>query len=114
MGCKSVVPTAAAVILLAGCQADFLPVDDAGRITATPPPTTSVTVPPKGHGRGACDAASLQYLVGKSRLQIPVAADITKRRVVCSTCELTGPPDPKRTTFLYDQRSGLVTKVICQ
>ena len=82
---------AAALLLLAGCQGRYLPVDNAGRTTAVPPPA-NVSAPPSAHD--TCGADKLQYLVGKSRLQIPVAVYISKRRVACTTCVMSHLDDP--------------------
>ena len=60
-----------------------------------------------------CDAPSLSYLVGHKRTDIPVAADLTKRRVACTTCPGSEDRRPERTDILFDARTGLVTAVTC-
>ena len=60
-----------------------------------------------------CGAADLAYLVGKPRTEIPIPADLTHRRVVCSTCPLTTDVMPERQTITYDSATHLVTKVSC-
>ena len=60
-----------------------------------------------------CDAPSLTYLVGHKRTEIPVAADLTKRRVACTTCPPSEDRRPERTDILFDARTGLVTAVTC-
>jgi hypothetical protein len=104
----------AALCVLSGCASRYLPVDEAGRTTAVPPPAnvSAPTATPSVHD--TCGADQLQYLVGKSRLQIPVAVDMSKRRVACTTCVLSQVDDPSRTTILFDETSGLVTSVKCQ
>ncbi len=101
---------------LAGCQTRYLPVDDAGRTTADAPSSGSViqTPVPAPSTPDTCGAGKLQYLVGKSRRQIPVAVDMSKRRVACTTCVLSHVDDPSRVTILFDETSGLVTEVKCQ
>lgn len=103
-----------ALVLLAGCESRYLPVDDAGRVTAVPPPANVSAPPPQASAHDTCGADKLQYLVGKSRLQIPVAVDISKRRVACTTCVLSDLDDPSRVTILFDETSGLVTSVKCR
>ncbi len=93
---------------LGGCSAGYLPVDQQGRMTAIPPAASSSRAP-----GDTCGAGNLAYLVGKPKEEIPVALDLTRRRVICSTCEASGPPDPRRVTIAFDQASGLVTKIDC-
>jgi hypothetical protein len=102
-----------AVAVLAGCQDRYLAVDDAGRTTATPPP---LAAPPTTAAAAAdtCGAGKLQYLIGKSRRQIPVPVNMAKQRVDCTTCVLSHLDDPQRVTILFDQSTGLVTDVKCQ
>ena len=100
--------------VLAGCQSRYLPVDEAGSTTAVPPPANVSAPPPPASAHDTCGADKLQYLIGKSRLQIPVAVDMSRRRVACTTCVLSNPEDPSRVTILFDQTSGLVTSVKCQ
>lgn len=94
---------------LAGCQGRYLPVDSAGRTTAVPPAAPTAATAPN-----TCGADKLQYLVGKTRQQIPVAVDMSKWRVVCTTCIMSHLDDPQRTTILFDETTGLVTAVKCQ
>jgi hypothetical protein len=60
-----------------------------------------------------CDAASLAYLVGRKRTEIPVPADLSRRRVACTTCPASEDHRPERTDILFDQRTGLVAAVTC-
>jgi hypothetical protein len=100
----------AALGLLAGCAPTYLPVDAAGRTTAAPPAAAAEVASPPD----ACGASRLQYLIGKPKSQIPVPADLSKRRVACTTCVSSEITDPTRVTILFDQSTGLVTKAICQ
>jgi hypothetical protein len=61
----------------------------------------------------SCDARSLTWLVGKPRTQIPVAADLTKRRVACTTCPTASDVQADRTDILFDAGTGRVTQVTC-
>ena len=60
-----------------------------------------------------CGAAALAYLVGKPRTEIPIPADLTRRRVVCTTCPVDAEVRPDRQTITYDTATKLVTKVAC-
>ncbi len=60
-----------------------------------------------------CDAPSLAYLVGHKRTDIPVPADLSRRRVACTTCPGSEDHQPLRTDILFDARTGLVTAVTC-
>ena len=100
------------VAALSGCAPHYLAVDGAGRTTAAAPKGEITPIPV--NSPDTCGAGKLQYLVGKSRFQIPVPADLNSQRVICTTCIRSDLFNPKRLTVLYDQPSGLVTKVICQ
>ncbi len=103
-----------AATVLTGCASGYLPVDEAGRTTAAPPslPTSAgVDVAP---APDTCGAAKLQYLVGKPKAQVPVPVDLYRQRVDCTTCVMSHRDDPRRVTILFDQTTGLVTKVMCQ
>ena len=60
-----------------------------------------------------CEAASLAYLVGRPRMEIPVPVDPTSRRVSCTTCPVTQDYRPDRTDILFDAQTGLITEVRC-
>ncbi len=111
-----------AAVALAGCADKVLPVDSAGRTTAlptgpaattaqTPQPPEATASPPGPNDQ--CGAAELGYLVGKSRTEIPVPIDPSKRRVVCTTCPMTQDFRPDRQTITYDAGTGLVVGVKC-
>jgi hypothetical protein len=102
--------TLCGLLELLACAPRYLPVDDQGRTTVPPPPGS---LSPRRRA-DTCGAGALAYLVGKPRSQIPVGVDLTRRRVVCAGCALSGPPDPKRATILFDPQSGDVTEVICR
>lgn len=114
---------------VAGC-ASYLPVDQAGRRTALPPaaaaaatPGTPATSPmPQAYAPpvaspatsgDTCGAGALQYLVGKTRTEIPVPTDPDRRRVVCTTCPMTQDVRPDRQTVRYDAATNKVVGVTC-
>ena len=118
----------AAVLLLAGvlaaCASSYLPVAANGAHTASPPGplTASVSTPshvPKREGlAGApkadlCGAAALAYMIGRPRAELPVPADLSRRRVVCSTCAVEGSSQADRQTILYDSTSQRIVAVTC-
>lgn len=107
---KLLIATAALALLgLAGC-ADYLAVDNEGHTTAAPPRPFEAAAPMKGD---QCHAAQLQYLVGKPRSEIPVAADLSKRRVYCSTCVVTMDYSPARLNIQFDKDTDVITVVKC-
>jgi hypothetical protein len=96
-----------ALMLVAGCMMAKPPgplVDEPGFVGSRP-----IAPPP----RGQCDAPRLAWLVGRSRNEIPVPVDPTRRRVACEQCPVTEDYQPERTTIRYDAQSGLVTSVRC-
>jgi hypothetical protein len=74
---------------------------------ATPPPAARPQ-PPQ-----LCDARTLTYLIGKTKSAIPVAADLSHRRVACTTCPMTESYDPTRTDILFDAQTGVITSLTC-
>jgi hypothetical protein len=96
-----------ALSLVAGCMSAKPPgpVVDQPRVIGS----RSIKPPPAGQ----CDAPRLAWLVGRSRNEIPVPLDPTRRRVACTQCPVTEDFKPERTTILYDAQSGLVTAVRC-
>jgi hypothetical protein len=79
------------------------PVVEAMPAPAPPPPTAAPQ----------CDAASLMYLIGKPRTEIPVAVEPAMRRVYCSSCLVTQDYVPGRTDIVFDTQTGIVTQVKC-
>ncbi len=78
-----------------------------------PPAQSSQPAPPGPISSGACEAASLAWLVGHPRSDIPVPVEPTHRRVSCTTCPVTMDYVPDRTDILYDEHTGLITQVKC-
>jgi hypothetical protein len=60
-----------------------------------------------------CDAPGLMYLVGRKHTEIPVPADLSRRRVSCTTCTPPSDYQPYRTDIVFDTRTGLITDVGC-
>ncbi|CAN5150160.1 hypothetical protein BH09PSE2_BH09PSE2_12420 [soil metagenome] len=114
-----------ALLAGAGCGGkQYLAVNDAGAHTALPQGAADTAAPvgatpPVQPSRVStpaadqCGAASLQYLVGKPKTEIPVAIDPSRRRVTCTTCPTTRDLRLDRQTILYDEATKLVTSVTC-
>ncbi|WP_240623270.1 hypothetical protein [Brevundimonas lutea] len=60
-----------------------------------------------------CKAGELQWLVGRSRTEIPVPVEVVNRRVVCTECPITEDFSPYRLNIFYDADTGLVEQVRC-
>lgn len=99
----------AAVASLGACTS-YLAVNDAGDTTAKAPVATTPVTPVKGD---TCGASKLQYLVGKPKEEAPVPADLSKRRVYCSSCIITMDYRPDRLDIVFDKDTGAVTAVKC-
>ena len=105
--------------LLAACSTrEYLDVNRDGDHTALPARDTppAPQPPPRavvGPRPDQCGASALQYLVGKSKTEIPVPNDPSRRRVVCTTCPMTKDYRADRQTILYDEASKAVTSVTC-
>ncbi|MGH6987087.1 MAG: hypothetical protein ACRED9_09665 [Caulobacteraceae bacterium] len=69
--------------------------------------------PPPAPRPDQCGARTLQGLVGKPEVDIPVPLEPETRRVLCTVCPRIGGYQPGRLTILYDPSSGLVTSVAC-
>ncbi len=63
--------------------------------------------------KGQCDARTLTYLIGHPRTDIPVPADLSHRRVACTTCPAEGAYQPTRTNILFNANTGIITAVTC-
>tara|TARA_R110000764_G_scaffold56692_3_gene123581 strand:+ start:485 stop:655 length:171 start_codon:yes stop_codon:yes gene_type:complete len=55
----------------------------------------------------------LQWLVGRSRTEIPVPVDVINRRVVCTTCPVTQDYSPYRLNIFFDSDTQRVEQVRC-
>ena len=115
----------AAALLLGACSLERPPtkadVTLAGTVGAPPGPALNLTsaslltppAPVRPPEKLLCDAPSLAYLVGRPRTEIPVAADLSKRRVTCTDCPAAEDRQPYRTDILFDLRTSRVTAVTC-
>ncbi len=55
----------------------------------------------------------MQWLVGRSRTEIPVPVEVVSRRVACTTCPITEEFSPTRLNIFFDVRTDLVEVVRC-
>jgi hypothetical protein len=100
-----------ALLVLQGCG---LAQPKSGRYAGGASPAPLIPASPNGPSAPArCDAASLAYLVGKSRSAIPVAVDPSRRRVTCSNCPVADDFRADRTNILFDAQTGVVLSVNC-
>lgn len=60
-----------------------------------------------------CKAGELQWLVGKSKAEIPVPVEVITRRVVCTTCPVTEDYSPYRLNIFFNQETDIVEQVRC-
>tara|TARA_R110002124_G_scaffold130461_2_gene292401 strand:- start:639 stop:953 length:315 start_codon:yes stop_codon:yes gene_type:complete len=68
---------------------------------------------PDDSTRDLCRAGELQWLVGRSRNDIPVPVDVINRRVVCTTCPVTMDYSPYRLNIFFNAQTNLVEQVRC-
>jgi hypothetical protein len=104
-------PHAPTPVTLAGTLGQRSPQSPPG--ASTPLIMQAEATPAAPPAKRLCDAASLDYLVGRPRKDIPVAADFSRRRVSCTTCPAADDYRPYRTDILFDLRTGVVTEVTC-
>lgn len=71
--------------------------------TQMPPPTMT----------DMCKAEALQWLVGKSKTEIPVPVEVVNRRVTCTTCPVTEDYSPYRLNIFFNAETDLVETVRC-
>jgi hypothetical protein len=99
--------------LLAGCST---PVADAPaprtieQAQMNPPVGSRM---PTGQTDDVCKAGEMQYLVGRSRTEIPVPVDVVNRRVTCTTCPVTHDFSAYRLNILYNEQTGVIEQVRC-
>ena len=55
----------------------------------------------------------MQWLVGRSRRDIPVPVDVVNRRVACTTCPVTEDYSPYRLNIFYNAQTSVVERVSC-
>ena len=104
---------ALAILTLDGCASPAVappsPPPVAAALVAPQPAPIAPAPPPD-----PCGAAELAGLVGQLRSDIPISVDLTRRRVVCSTCPMTQDVRADRQTILYDASTNRVTAVQCR
>ena len=102
---RGIAITLAAVALLTGCSSKQEPRNE-------PPQPTSPQIERPQAG-AQCGAHELAYLVGKSKSQIPVPVDPSRRRVACTTCPVTMDYNPTRLNIFFDAETGIIKEVKC-
>ncbi len=68
---------------------------------------------PTGQTNDICKAGEMQYLVGKSRTEIPVPVDVVNRRVTCTTCPVSQDYSAYRLNIFYNADTGIIEQVRC-
>jgi hypothetical protein len=68
---------------------------------------------PQSQTTDMCKAGELQWLVGKSRTEIPVPVDVVNRRVACTTCVITEDYSPYRLNIFFNAQTDVVEQVRC-
>jgi hypothetical protein len=104
-------PRTPAAVTLAGTLGERSPVPAAAASTSLIMQAEAAPAAPPE--KPLCDAPSLNYLVGHPRKDIPVPADLSRRRVSCTSCPGADDHRPDRTDILFDIRTGLITAVTC-
>jgi hypothetical protein len=79
--------------------------------SSSPPPGVTPAPPPSDVRQ--CDAASLKYLIGRPRSEIPAPIEPGNRRVYCSSCVITQDYVPGRTDIVFDTQTGIIIQVKC-
>ena len=102
-----------ALVLLAGCStpAADAPAPRAVENAQLNPPVGSRM--PTGQTTDFCKAGEMQYLVGRSRTEIPVPVEVVNRRVTCTTCPITEDFSAYRLNIFYDANTGVIEQVRC-
>ena len=105
------------VLCLSACAAPPTAPRPAAPVIAAASPITIPKVPVRPAAPASppdrCNARPLQYLVGRSRSEIPIPLYPGTRRVLCTTCPIDRAFDPVRQTIFYDARTDKVTSVVC-
>ena len=60
-----------------------------------------------------CKAGDLQWLVGRSKTEIPVPVEVVNRRVTCTTCMITEDYSAYRLNIFFNDQTGIVEQVRC-
>ena len=102
--------TIATVLTLSACASTQPPPPLPPKPPIAEVPTEPVPPPPPPD---SCKASEHQYLVGKSRSEIPVPTDPSRRRVACTTCPVTMDYNPERLNIFFDAETGIIKEVKC-
>jgi len=83
--------------------------------SSSPATTSSGPIQPAPPSPAAdlCGAGELQWLVGRSRTDIPVPVNFDSRRVTCTTCPLTEDYSESRLNILFNRETALIERVYC-
>jgi hypothetical protein len=109
------------ILTLAGCGSDG-PGRPDGAVVPPPslgPPPIAIfpapisVPPPLSAPPDQCGAWELQSLIGQHRTAIPVPVQVTRRRVICTTCPRTREFIATRMTIEFDPGTERVTSVAC-
>ena len=68
---------------------------------------------PVGVEKARCEAGEMQWLVGRTKAEIPVPVDVVNRRVTCTTCPVTQDFSPYRLNVFYDEKTEVIEQVRC-
>ena len=68
---------------------------------------------PTGQTEDFCKAGEMQWLVGRTKAEIPVPVDVVNRRVTCTTCPVTQDFSPYRLNVFYDEKTEVIEQVRC-
>jgi hypothetical protein len=60
-----------------------------------------------------CKAGEMQWLVGRSKTEIPVPVDVVNRRVTCTTCAVTEDYSAYRLNIFFNEQTGIVEQIRC-
>lgn len=85
----------------------------AAALAVVDPPPLDLPPLPGVVTHDTCGADALASVIGRPRTSIPIPVDLTRRRVVCTTCPTTQDYRPDRLTILYDLQTGTVTGLRC-
>jgi hypothetical protein len=101
------------VALLAGCSTPAAAPAPAPTVVAHAQATQPVGTRMPQTGADLCKAGELQWLVGRSKTEIPVPVDVVNRRVVCTSCAITEDYSPYRLNIFFNAQTETVEQVRC-
>lgn len=98
------------VLLLAGTLSGCVAAE-APPPPAPPPPLASA--PARHPPTDACGAGAMQYLIGRKIEELPQSTGRHIQRVIGQSGIYEDVYDPERTTIVYDESNGRITRVRC-